>query len=79
MNIVNAPHIKRLIMSTKTEIDVQAIIESYLREYGYGGLHDEDVCGCELGDLIPCNRDPGHCKPGLKIKTGKGLYDWRIR
>lgn len=32
---------------------VREIVEGWLREHGFDGLCRED-CGCEIGDLMPC-------------------------
>lgn len=47
---------------------VKEIIVKYLKENGYDGLCNEDYCGCELKDLMPCNELPSSCESGYKIK-----------
>ena len=44
---------------------VDEILESWLKEHGYDGLIG-DECGCEIGDLVPCDCWPSDCQPGYK-------------
>ena len=43
---------------------VKEIVEKYLIENNFDGLFLEDLCACELNDLIPCNNDNCNCQPG---------------
>ncbi|HDZ62542.1 MAG TPA: hypothetical protein ENH40_05295 [Nitrospirae bacterium] len=56
---------KKRIMTM--DFDVKNIIEVYLTSQGYDGLYNSDgECGCELGDLFPCDESPINCIPGVK-------------
>lgn len=61
---------------------VKEIIEKYLKDNGFDGLYnpeDKEGCGCELGDLCPCEEDFGECKPGYKIAVANSEFiGWRI-
>ena len=46
---------------------VRGIIDKYLRDNGYGGLvHPDSECGCEVGDIMPCEDQQGECAAGYK-------------
>lgn len=47
-------------------INVRQIIELYLLRGGYDGLCCDD-CGCEIGDLCPCDGFCGECVAGYKV------------
>lgn len=57
-------------------------IEADLKRRGFDGLYCENECGCELGNLAPCDEGPtDRCKPGHKHfqhGEGRGEQDWRI-
>jgi hypothetical protein len=57
--------------------NVRDVISAWLIEHGYDGLYNDD-CGCNLDDLLPCDRDCGGCQPGHKY-PGDDEYDWYIR
>lgn len=45
-------------------MNVRSIVEDFLKANGYGGLCNYN-CGCEVGDLMPCDMDFQHnCEPG---------------
>ena len=46
-------------------MNIQEIVEKYLIDNGYDGLYSE-ICGCEVGDLMPCG-EPRDCKAGYKV------------
>lgn len=47
---------------------VKEIIEDYLVCHGYGGLvSDGRECGCQVGDLVPCDGDPSNCEAGYRV------------
>ncbi len=48
-------------------MNVKEIVEKYLKENGYDGLFHEGDCGCEVGDLAPCDGSALDCEPGYKI------------
>ena len=35
-------------------MNIQDIIEDYLKKNGFDGLYREDECACKIGDLFPC-------------------------
>ena len=44
------------------------IISSFLGLNGFTGLVSADrECGCEHGDLVPCDQDPSRCEAGYKV------------
>ena len=48
-------------------MDIQEMLEGYLKEHGYDGLYCEGVCACKLGDLVPCG-EPGNCNAGYLVE-----------
>jgi len=52
-------------------MNVRAIVYKYLTENGFDGLHSEN-CGCENGDLMPCDEYSSTCEPGYKTKCNCG-------
>ncbi len=56
-------------------MNVVEIIEAYLRANGFDGLYTDD-CGCQLGDLMPCDGGVGECCPGYRqpCDCGEGHY-----
>lgn len=48
---------------------VKEIIEEYLKANGYGGLVDNDACGCFDDDLFPCEGPCQGCVPAYKVKA----------
>lgn len=47
-------------------MDIQTIVEQWLRDNGYDGLCSE-ACGCEVDDLMPCGELEMNCTAGYKI------------
>lgn len=50
-------------------MNVRQMVEKYLKENGFDGLF-ADVpggCGCEIGDLMPCEEPCDVCEAGVKI------------
>lgn len=45
---------------------IKEIIEQWLIKNGYEGLYRDD-CGCEVGDLMPCNEPSINCTAGHKV------------
>lgn len=45
-------------------MNTREIIEDWLKENCYDGLCYPDECGCQIGDLMPCDSYCGHCRPG---------------
>jgi hypothetical protein len=63
---------------------VREIIENYLKENGYDGLCS-DECGCQIGDLCPCESYMFNCVPGYLHKCDENcdhefayITDWHI-
>jgi len=49
-------------------MNAKEILKAWLTERGYDGLwNSEQECACLLGDLAPCESDPGNCEPGYKV------------
>ena len=42
------------------------ITKKWLQENGFEGLTGDD-CGCEIGDLMPCDAPNINCEPGYKV------------
>ena len=60
-------------------MDCKQIIKKYLKENGYDGLVDcENECGCELGNLMPCDGVIMDCEPGYKGPDLSGDCDFLI-
>lgn len=51
---------------------VKDIIKDYLELKGFDGLYNDNECGCENSDLIPCDEDFRFCEPGYKTKCIPG-------
>lgn len=49
---------------------VREILNKWLQDKGYEGLFSSNECGCEVGDLMPCDGEnciicePGYKQPG---------------
>lgn len=43
--------------------NVRSILEEWLKANGFDGLYSDD-CGCEIGDLAPCDEPMTACEPG---------------
>ena len=49
-------------------MNAREILKAWLAERGYDGLwNSEQECACLLGNLAPCESDPGNCEPGYKV------------
>jgi len=49
-------------------MNVKEIVKDYLVCHGFGGLCSRDrECGCEIGDLGPCDGTLDDCEPGYKV------------
>jgi len=61
-------------------MDVKEIVGQWLKDHGYDGLwNDLGECGCEVGDLCPCqDGNIGDCQPGYK-HAGNGDYAFFIK
>lgn len=61
------------------EMTVRDILLQWLKANGYDGLmNDGAECGCEIGDLIPCDEPCESCRPGYKGLDPSGECDWAI-
>lgn len=58
-------------------LTVRDIVERWLKEHGYDGLHHKCDCGCEVGDLMPCDSEVMYCTAGYKC-PGDEEYDFFI-
>lgn len=47
--------------------NIEAIVREWLAANGYDGLYNEDACGCELADLMPCGEPNTGCMAGYRI------------
>jgi hypothetical protein len=47
--------------------DVETMVAGYLRAGGYGGLYNEDGCGCGLDDFAPCGEIQGNCQAAWRV------------
>lgn len=56
---------------------MKQVIEDHLRHVGADGLFNQDmICGCGLGDLIPCGCDCSDCVPATNhVVTQADLED----
>lgn len=51
----------------KIGVDNQYAIETFLRKQGYSGLFTPGECGCEIGNLFPCDGDEiDNCTAGYR-------------
>ena len=50
----------------KLNPDVQEIVGLWLKDHGYGGLFDQDDCGCTLEELASCGDMRMECEAGYK-------------
>ena len=53
-------------------MNVCVIVQEYLKEHGYDGLHSPYDCACEVDDLAPCCGDMEDCEPGYKVPCDCG-------
>jgi len=55
------------------------IIAEHLAANGYDGLANVDLeCGCEIGDLEPCDGVKGDCHPAYRGADLSGYGDWAM-
>lgn len=47
-------------------MNIAKIVEAWLVQNGYEGLYN-DECGCEVGDLMPCDEPNINCEAGYKV------------
>ncbi len=56
---------------------VEIIILDYLQTNGYGGLYNDEGCGCGISYFMPCDNqldDIRDCKPGYRVKNKDGNW-----
>lgn len=46
-------------------MNLQKIIEAYLKEKGFDGLYNHDDCGCCMSELFPCDELYSDCHAGF--------------
>jgi len=61
-------------------MNVQEIVERYLRDNKYDGLFQIDTCCCLLGDeFMPCGGEYfNECEPGYKHEGSWEGYDYTM-
>lgn len=59
-------------------IDVESIVEEYLKKNGFDGLFQPGECACKIGELGPCDHLCLDCEPGYITETPGGEFDWII-
>lgn len=42
------------------------LVQIGLKQGGFDGLYNADLCGCEVGDLAPCGEIQHECTAGYK-------------
>ena len=48
-------------------MNVREIVKQWLRQQGYDGLYHPSLeCGCQVGDLMPCDEACETCRPGYR-------------
>jgi hypothetical protein len=50
-------------------MNVRVIVKKFLEENGYDGLCNDDLCGCKLDDLFPCDCCGLDCEPGYEVEV----------
>lgn len=62
-------------MAKKNPTGTEMII-AHLEDNGYGGLYAPDwECGCQLGDIAPCDENGMDCHAGYKTECDGTLED----
>jgi len=61
-------------------MDIQEIVETYIRENGFDGLYIPGECGCAVDDLFPCGGDGNvlECEAGYRSEDESSEYDFVI-
>ena len=57
-------------------MDVEQMVEQYLRENGYDGLYSRGECACLVEDLAPCGQIQGDCEAGFKVTCNNPDCEW---
>ena len=60
-------------------MDIEEIVETYLRENKFDGLYVDD-CACNIDDLFPCGGDGSilDCEPGYRSEFESSEFDFVI-
>ncbi len=61
-----------------SELTVRDILKQWLEANGYGGLYDDNECGCAVDNLIPCDGPCYPCHPGYIGPSPDSEYDFLI-
>lgn len=48
-------------------MNVDSIIEDWLKTHGYDGLYHGEGCACKIGDIAPCGQPSGQCEAGYLL------------
>ena len=61
-------------------MDIEEIVETYLRENKFDGLYIPGECACKIDDLFPCDGDGRilDCEPGYIYESESSEFDWVI-
>ena len=61
-------------------MDIKEIVTKHLKDNGFDGLSNEDLCGCSISDLMVCCEPLPACQPGYKVLQSKGNdFDYIIQ
>ena len=55
---------------------VKTILETWLKANGYDGLVNTWNCGCQLGNLVPCQSACDECQPAYRGPAPAGEEGW---
>ena len=61
-------------------MDIQEIVEKYLRENKFDGLYILGECACNIDDLFPCDGNGSilDCEPGYRSGSESSEFDFII-
>lgn len=62
-----------------SEVTIPEIVEEWLKAHGYGGLTNDEDCGCALEDLAPCGGCMCSCFPAYNHGPRDGVDFWMSR
>lgn len=61
-------------------MEAKDILIDYLKTHKFSGLFNGVVdCGCDIGDLGPCDGIQLDCEAGYKVECDCGEHDWHIQ
>lgn len=56
------------------------IVKKHLKDNGFDGLFNEDLCGCSIEDLMACDEPLPSCQSGYKVMQSDGNdFDYIIQ